>query len=95
MFLHAQCRSFFGLLMFSADSYIDVRERLQVNDFFMHMLVDICANNCKSRKCNFREFQVGFKMYVIFGKCTVHASHESKYTPVWVPLVLLFHIHII
>jgi hypothetical protein len=24
-------------------------ERLQVNDLFMHMLVDICANNCKSR----------------------------------------------
>ena len=46
-------------------------------------------------ECNFREFQVGFKMYVIFGKCTVHASHESKYTPVWVPLVVLFHIHII
>jgi hypothetical protein len=46
-------------------------------------------------QCNFREFQVGFKMYVIFGKCTVHASHESKYTPVWVPLVVLFHIHII
>jgi hypothetical protein len=49
MFLHAQCRSFFCLLMFSADSYIDVRERLQVNDLFMHILVDICANNCKSR----------------------------------------------
>ena len=49
MFLHAQCRSFFCLLMLSADSYIDVRERLQVNDLFMHMLVDIRANNCKSR----------------------------------------------
>ena len=40
---------FFCLLMLSADSYIDVRERLQVNDLFMHMLVDIRANNCKSR----------------------------------------------
>ena len=49
MFLHAQCRSFVCLLMLSADSYIGVRERLQVNDLFMHMLVDIRANNCKSR----------------------------------------------
>ena len=49
MFLHAQCRSFFCLLMLSADVYIDVRERLQVNDLFMRILVDICANNCKSR----------------------------------------------
>ena len=33
--------------MVSADSYIDVRGRLQANDLFMHMLVDICAN-CES-----------------------------------------------
>ena len=49
----AQCFSravplFFCLLMLSADSYIDVRGRLQVNDLFMHMLVDTCAN-CESR----------------------------------------------
>ena len=34
--------------MLSADLYIDVRERLQVNDLFMHVLVDTCAN-CESR----------------------------------------------
>ena len=39
---------FFCLLMLSADLYIDVRERLQVNDLFMHVLVDTCAN-CESR----------------------------------------------
>ena len=39
---------FFCLLMLSADSYIDVRGRLQVNDLFMHILVDTCAN-CESR----------------------------------------------
>ena len=39
---------FFCLIMLSADLYIDVRERLQVNDLFMHMLVDTYAN-CESR----------------------------------------------